>query len=436
MNTWAWWGAELGLQSISRSSRDSRILMAECFVRMAAYGITTLILALFFEQLGISESQTGLFMSLTLIGDVVLSYFVTFYADKLGRRWVLFYSALAMAISGAVFAYSDQYWLLLLAAVIGVISPSGNETGPFKSIEESTLAHLTPYEDRSDIFAWFQMCGTLGSAIGSLGGGILIASFQTKMSVLASYRAVFVVYSIMACVKLILNLFLTSKCEYKEDEENEEEEEEDGESQPLLSNSNSASKHFSSQTIRVLVKLCVLFAIDSIGGGFMPTSWIVVFFNRKFGVSEQQLGSLLFTTTLVGSVTALLSSSIYKRLGPVMAMFVTHFPASVFNMTIPLAKSQNVSMLLLLGRAATTTMDVVPRQVFLSSVVADNERTKVMGIVNVVKTLARSIGPILTGHFAQNGVLYLAFFLGGGFESLHDLGLLVFFGNYNTHSSL
>ncbi|KAA8916593.1 hypothetical protein TRICI_001219 [Trichomonascus ciferrii] len=423
------WKTEIGIRALGEAHYDVYILMAQRVLRMAAYGITTLILALFFEQLGVSEAGIGYFMTLTLIGDVVLSYIVTFYADMMGRRHVLMWSCLAMAVSGAIFAISSNYWILLAAAVIGVISPSGDETGPFKSVEESTLAHLTTYDDRSDIFAWYGVMGTAGSALGSLGGGFVIDYLQNHMTKLEAYRWVFWIYTILSVLKFLLNCCLSSKCEENNTADDERE--------ALIQRRHSEGEEdnhktyggLSKETLKTVTKLCILFGIDSIGGGFMPNSWVVVYFSRKFGIAERELGSILFSTTLVGSFSVILSSSVYKRCGPIWAMVLTHLPAAIAQILIPIPGQLPPAIVFLLIRAATTVMDVVPRQVFLASVVKPDERTKVMGIVNVVKTLARSIGPTFTGHLAQVGLLWLAFVIGGGLETVHDFGLLAFFSH-------
>ena len=62
-------------------------------------------------------------MTLTLVGDTMISFLLTLFADKLGRRAILALGAGLMAASGVVFALAGNYWILLLAAVVGVISP-------------------------------------------------------------------------------------------------------------------------------------------------------------------------------------------------------------------------------------------------------------------------------------------------------------------------
>lgn len=114
---------EIGLVTMWHSSRDVKFLCAQRFVRLFAYGGSTLILASYLSAIGISDDRIGLFMTLTLVGDVVISFFLTLFADAMGRKAVLSLGSVLMAASGVVFALFGNYWILLAAAVFGVISP-------------------------------------------------------------------------------------------------------------------------------------------------------------------------------------------------------------------------------------------------------------------------------------------------------------------------
>ena len=95
--------------------------------------------ALFFAELSFSDSKIGLFFSLTLCGDVVLGILLTVIADRVGRRKVLFAGSGLMVVSGLVFAWFENFWILLLAAIVGVVSIMGGDFGPFRAIEEYAL---------------------------------------------------------------------------------------------------------------------------------------------------------------------------------------------------------------------------------------------------------------------------------------------------------
>lgn len=82
----------------------------------------------------------GLIFTLTLLGDAIISILLTSNADKWGRRNTLILSAIISIFTGITFATQTNFWVLLMASTIGVISPSGNEIGPFMAIELSGMS--------------------------------------------------------------------------------------------------------------------------------------------------------------------------------------------------------------------------------------------------------------------------------------------------------
>ncbi len=123
---------------------DARLLFASRFARLFAYGFLSVVLALYLSDLGFSEARIGLLLSLTLFGDIAVSLLLTTTADRFGRRRTLVIGAVLMLLAGISFAASRNFAVLLLAATIGVISPSGNEVGPFLSVEQAALSQIIP----------------------------------------------------------------------------------------------------------------------------------------------------------------------------------------------------------------------------------------------------------------------------------------------------
>src|SRR6202047_2494954 len=130
-------------------SRDGWLLFVTRFARLFAYGSLSVILVFYLIGLGLTEVQSGLVLTLTLAGDVVVSLFLTTRADRIGRRLMLIIGAILMAAAGLAFASTHNLFFLILAGTIGVISPSGNEVGPFLSIEQAALSHIVPATART-----------------------------------------------------------------------------------------------------------------------------------------------------------------------------------------------------------------------------------------------------------------------------------------------
>ena len=118
--------------------------------------------------IGLSESHTGMLLTLPLLGDTLVSLFLTTRADRIGRRRMLIIGATLMAGAGLAFACTNKFVYLVLAGTISVISHSGNEVGPFLSIEQAALSHVIPARGRTAVFAWYTLSGAIATAAGFL----------------------------------------------------------------------------------------------------------------------------------------------------------------------------------------------------------------------------------------------------------------------------
>nr|UJH94573.1 ST.20 [Starmerella bombicola] len=426
---------EVGLARLFAAPRDAHWLIFIRLWRLFAFGQCSIIIVQFFDELGLSARQTGLFMALTLVGDMLMSLLLTRFADGLGRRKVLLWGAFMMAVSGSTFAMASNYYVLLTAAIIGVISPSGGEIGPFRAIEESTLAHILPLDHRSDIYAWYGVLGAIGASSGSIFGGNMLSTLQDNYgySRLESYRVTFWLYTFAGVVKFVCTMFLSKDVELEKEPSRLP-----TETTPLVGQEqpqHPAGKGFlarimpnlSEESRRIVPLLSLLFALDAFASSMSTISWIAYFVARKFQISDSSLGTIFFTTGIVGAFASLGGSSISKRLGPLLTMVVTHLPSSSILIFIPFPSNVAVTVALLVIRACTATMDVAPRQVFLSAVILKEERTAVMGWVNVVKTGAQIVGPYITGQLTAVNMQWLCFVLSGSLKVLYDLGILFTF---------
>ena len=192
-----------------------RRLFVTRIVRLFAYGFVALILWLYLAALGWTPERIGLLLTMTLLGDVVVSLWITTTADRLGRRRMLVAGAVLMALAGAVFLTADDFYLLLAAATIGVISPSGNEVGPFLAIEQAALAQVVTAEQRTRVFAWYSLAGALAGAFGFLFCGLTVQALRdyAGFTPLQSYRAVLWVYAGVGVLLAVLFTRLSSTAE-------------------------------------------------------------------------------------------------------------------------------------------------------------------------------------------------------------------------------
>ncbi|KAJ7160540.1 MFS transporter [Mycena crocata] len=427
---------EIGLSTFLSSPRDVFLIILQRGIRLLVYGQSSIVLTAFLKALAFTDFQMGLFMSLTLLGDAAGSLILTIYADRLGRAKVLLGGSLLMVASGLVFAASQTYIVLLLAAMVGVITPSGNEIGPFRPIEESILAQLTDSDDRSTIFAWHFMLSGLALALGNLSGGWLTRVIQQHLgwTAMSAYRAMFLLYSTAGLLNSALSLVLSTRVEIQRKPRSSGEEEDglfemadDDDDEVVQEAKGTTALVLSPETKKKVWLLSALFSVDNLAGGLVPVTIIVYFFTEKFHVDEGTLGNTFFITSLVAAISHIVAGSLARLFGNVETMAFTHLPSAILMALVPLPSNFQFARAILIAVFCTTKMDIAPRTAFLASYVSAEERTAVMGILNVVKMFSQSLGPTITGLFASHGKIWLSFVIAGVLQGSYDLAMLYFF---------
>ena len=306
-------------------TRDGWLLFLTRFARLFAYGSLSVILVFYLVGLGLTEAQSGLVLTLTLAGDVVVSLVLTTQADRIGRRRMLVIGAILMAAAGLAFASTRNLFFLIVAGTIGVISPSGNEVGPFLSIEQASLSHIVPAPDRTEVFAWYTLAGSLATALGALCGGFLTQALQqTSLTPLASYRAVVLLYAALGLLLAFLFTRLSALVEVG--------------AVPSRSAASTGIAHVFgiTRSRNVVLKLSSLFALDSFAGGFVVQSFAAYWFYLRFGVEPATLGAIFFWANVFAGISALVASRLAARIGLVRTMVFTHLPSNILLILVPL----------------------------------------------------------------------------------------------------
>jgi MFS family permease len=387
-------------------SKDGRLLFLTRAVRLFAYGFLSIILVLYLTSVGLGDVQVGLLLALTLVGDTIISLFITTRADRVGRKRMLIVGAVLMLFAGTVFALTDNFAFLLIAAIIGVISPSGNEVGPFLSIEQSSLAHIVPSKDRVSIFAWYNLLGSFATASGALAGGWLVQALQNGGTTpLDSYRSIIIGYALFGVVLVVLFLGLTRKVEVK------------------VTEPDGIKRRFGlHRSKRTVLKLSALFSLDAFGGGFIVQSILAYWFYVRFGTDPGTLGTIFFAANILAGFSALAAVRIAKRIGLIRTMVYTHVPSNILLILIPLMPDLTTAMALLLLRFSISQMDVPTRQSYVISVVSEDERSAASGITGVARTVGSAVALLLVGFLlSDNALISFPFFIAGGVKLVYDV---------------
>jgi MFS family permease len=388
--------------------RDVRLLFATRILRMFGYGFLAVVLVLYLASIGLSGGEVGLLLALTLLGDAAVSLWLTTHADRVGRRRVLLVGAILMLLAGLVFVATPVFAVLVVAATIGVLSPSGNEVGPFLAVEQASLSQLLPGSRRTSVFAWYQLAGSFATAAGTLAGGALSqVALDRHLADSDAYRVVIVGYALVGVVLALLFTRVSSRVEVPPAE-------------------------VADQTIRgrlglhrsrgVVLRLSGLFALDAFAGGFAIQSFIAYWFHERYLVDPAALGLLLSGANVLAGFSALAAAPLAARIGLIRTMVFTHLPSNVLLMLVPLMPNLPLAGAMLLARFAISQMDVPTRQSYTMAIVAPDERSAAAGVTGIARSLGVAASPLIAGPlFATAALASLPFLISGGLKIVYDL---------------
>lgn len=408
-------------RSLRSLTFDGWLLFAARCGRMFAYGFVSVVLVLYLSAVGLSEGRIGLLLTLTLVGDTAVSLWLTTSADRLGRRRMLIAGAVLMVLAGGMFAATSNFVFLLIAATIGVISPSGNEVGPFLSIEQAALAQSVRDEDRTGVFAWYNLVGSVATALGSLAGGFVCqVLLYSGVRGAAVYRPVVLSYGAVGLLLALAFMFLSPAAE------------------ALATSTASRRKTWLGlhRSRSVVIKLTGLFALDAFGGGFVIQSIVAYWFHIRFQVEPAVLGSIFFGANLLAAASALLAAALARRFGLLNTMVFTHLPSNVLLLLVPLMPNLPLAVAVLLLRFSISQMDVPTRQSYTMAMVDPDERSAAAGITTIGRSIGAALSPLLAGLLLSWPFLVDApFFLAGGVKIAYDLWLLRAFSSLRPQKS-
>ena len=387
-------------------SRDGWLLFATCGVRSFAYGFLSVVLGLYLNAIGLTTTVIGWIFTAALAGGAVMTIVITAVADSLGRKMLLILGAILMAIAGWVFAVSNNWIFLTIAAIFGTISPSGKEVGPFLSIEQAILPQTTEDQHRTAVFSAYNLIGSFCGAMGALGVGL---PSLLSLSQIAGYR--FLVWGYVVCAVVMTVLF------------------------GLLSPTIDSKIKTTSQTRKIgvqksrgiVAKLAGLFVLDAFAGGFIVQSIVAYWFYLRYNADLNALGGIFFGTNLLAAISFLAAPAMARRFGLLNTMVFTHLPSNLLLLLVPLMPNLELAVVMLLARNLLSQLDVPTRQSYTMAVVDPDERAASAGILSVSRNAGAAIAPLFTAPVLAVPSLGLPFLLAGGLKVVYDLWIFTVF---------
>jgi MFS family permease len=416
------------LQPPPRAAADRRLIYGAAFLRAVALGMIGVLLGIYLAKLSLGPAEIGYVVAAGLAGATLAAVVVTFGADRLSRRRWLVGLAVVGAVGATVVAVVSQPVVIGAAAFLGMVNGMGRDRGASLILEQAILPATVPDRRRTLTFAWYNVLQDMGAAVGSLLAGLpALLRGVGGLGDEASVRLVVGLYALLTLIPALVYLRLSPAVEV-EPEVRPEGERSFRRNRPAPRpgwTTGRAPARVSPETRRVLWRICPLFAVDSLGGGFLTTALLSFFFYERFAVGVEVVGILFFAARLANALSHLGAAWLARRIGLVNTMVFTHIPSSLLLVTVPFAPGFAVAAALFVLREGLVEMDVPTRQSYTMAVVRPEERAFAAGITHLVRIGAWAVAPSVAGAFMQGVSLATPIFIGAGLKVAYDVLLWV-----------
>lgn len=356
--------------------------------RSLAYGALAVVLAEALAARGFSPIGIGAAITAALIAGALTSALTGRLVRRFGSRATFAAGGFAMIVAAALLAGGPP--AIVCACLLGVVSPGGQDVGPFAAIEQAALADESAGLTRR--LSAYNVVGAVAIAFGALAAAVL------------SYLGVLLFYAAAGTVVALVAFAMHDGRETLGEPARQE--------RPAFG---------------IVERLAALFALDAFAGGFIVQAFIAYWFAVRFGVGPGTIGPLLFGANLLAAASYLLAAQVAARIGLLNTMVFTHLPSNILLCLLPFMPSFPLAATVLLVRFALSQMDVPTRQAYTLSLVPPHDRARAAGVTAAVRPAAASIAPVLTGIAFQFAAAGLPFVLAGAIKVAYDLSLLATF---------
>jgi MFS family permease len=368
-------------------ARQRRILYAAAFMRALATGLMAVLIALYVARLGMSAAQVGAILSAALWGAALATVVTLWIGPRLGERELLVGLSLVPAAGCALFLCVDSFALLAAAAFIAMFNVNGRDRGAIPIVEQAIFPATTGDENRTQVFAWYNVLLDSGYATGGL-----LAALPT---VIAATLALGTTQAMRATLALFCVLYAITGLLY---------------SRLPRHVSGAASvgiRQLSAQSRPIVAKIGGLFLLDAFGGGFVGSALLAYFFAQRFDVAAATLAVLFTAGRILSAFSHLAAAWLARRIGLVNTMIYTHVPSSLLLFTIVASDHFALAAVLFLVREGLNEMDVPTRQSYVMAVVKPGERLAAAGVTSLARCVGWAAAPMLAGLLMESGGLGL-----------------------------
>lgn len=388
-----------------KSSRNLVLIYVAAFLRSTSIGLLGVVLAVYLARIGFSTTAIGIVIAAGLAGNAAATAIASWYAERLGRRRLLFWVAVLSSLGGVGLASLRSPAGLIPLAFFAMLNGMGTDRSAGFAVEQAMIPGLVADRSRTWALSWYNVVLDGAGALGALASALpILIHTWSSLSIITAYRWIFLAYAAVNLASAGIYSFLDPQVEAT------------GTAAP-----GGTVDPISPVAKSVVRRLAALFALDAGGGGFLADAFLAYWFFHRFGVNESGLALLFFAVRALNALSHLGAAWLARRIGLVRTMVFTHLPSSLFLLAVPLVPTFKLAALLLLLREALVEMDVPTRQSYVAAVVEPRERVYASGITNLTRTGAWAATSSVAGALMQHMALSAPLVLGGTMKVVYDL---------------
>ena len=217
---------------------------------------------------------------------------------------------------------AESRWLLVVGAVLGTLSPNGQDAGPFLFCSSTRFC---PGALRAGPavrgFAWYNLVAFASAAAGAAAAGLVLGGAQRAgVPELEAQRAMLLAYAVAGLVLTGIYARLAVRPPAAR--------------APVARPATGALGLGRSRG--VVLQLAGLQGLDALAGGFIMQSLVAYWLHLRFDALPEALGALFFGTNLLSALSFLVATRVAERVGLLNTMVFTHLPSNVLLLLVPL----------------------------------------------------------------------------------------------------
>jgi len=376
-----------------------RILICKAS-RVFVSGLLSVMTPVYLALLGYSPTYVGVFLLAIVASNVVSNLVLSRFESRLGRKFFLLLFSGQMVASGLLLSTATSASLLLLASLIGNISTTGTEAGPFQSIEAAVLPGLGARIGVNKIFGVYNVMGYAAASLGALAASIPGYSNDS----LTVFRLLYLSYAFVGVLLFVLYLGL-------------------GELEGLRDRPARETYRPPSKVNKDIARISALYSVDAFGGGFVTQSLLTYWFFLVYKASLADLGVIFFVVNVITTISIFAAALIGERFGNLKTMVATHLTSSLFLTAIPFAGSFGTALVLLFLRQSVSQMDVPTRQALMAELFDARDLVRANSTTNTFRSLGGLPGGPISGILYAAGLVGLPLVAAGVSKVLYDLAI-------------